>query len=68
MQSEILVNGERRSVPAGHTLAELVKELDLEGRRVAVELNEEIVPRSRYADHVLTGGDRVEVVVAIGGG
>ncbi len=68
MQSEILVNGEKRSVPAGQTLAELVRDLDLEGRRVAVEVNEEIVPRSRYAEHVLNGGDRVEVVAAIGGG
>lgn len=68
MQSEILVNGEKRSVPAGQTLAELVRNLDLEGRRVAVEVNEEIVPRSRYAEHVLNGGDRVEVVAAIGGG
>lgn len=68
MQSEILVNGEKRSVPTGQTLAELVRELDLEGRRVAVEVNEEIVPRSRYAEHVLNGGDRVEVVAAIGGG
>jgi len=68
MQSEITVNGEKRSVPEGQTLAELVQELDLEGRRVAVEVNEEIVPRSRYAEHVLNGGDRVEVVAAIGGG
>lgn len=68
MQSEIVVNGEKRSVPEGHTLAELVSELELEGRRVAVEVNEEIVPRSRYAEHVLNGGDRVEVVAAIGGG
>lgn len=68
MQSEILVNGETRSVPEGLTLAELVHELDLGGRRVAVEVNEVIVPRSRYAEHVLNGGDRVEVVAAIGGG
>lgn len=68
MQSEILVNGEKRSVPEGLTLAELVRELELEGRRVAVEVNEEIVPRSRYAEHILNGGDRVEVVAAIGGG
>ncbi|HSH42359.1 MAG TPA: sulfur carrier protein ThiS [Arenicellales bacterium] len=68
MNPEILVNGEKRQVPAGHTLAELVRELDLEGRRVAVEVNEEIVPRSRYAEHVLNSGDRVEVVAAIGGG
>lgn len=68
MQSEIIVNGEKRSVPEGLTLAELVHDLDLGGRRVAVEVNEEIVPRSRYAEHVLNGGDRVEVVAAIGGG
>lgn len=68
MSSQITVNGEKRAVPAGHTLAELVRELDLEGRRVAVEVNEEIVPRSRYAAHVLNVGDRVEVVAAIGGG
>jgi sulfur carrier protein len=68
MSSEIIVNGEKRSVPAGQTLAELVRELDLEGRRVAVEVNEEIVPRSQYSEHVLNGGDRVEVVAAIGGG
>jgi len=65
---QITVNGEKRPLSAGQTLAELVRELDLEGRRVAVEVNEEIVPRSRYEDHVLNSGDRVEVVAAIGGG
>lgn len=68
MKTQITVNGEKRPLPAGQTLAELVRELDLQGRRVAVEVNEEIVPRSRYEDHVLNGGDRVEVVAAIGGG
>jgi len=68
MVSEIYINGDRRPVPEGQTLADLVKELDLEGRRVAVEVNEEIVPRSRYGDFVLSSGDRVEVVAAIGGG
>jgi len=68
MKFEILVNGEKRPVPPGQTLAELVRELELDGRRVAVEVNEEIVPRSEYAGHVLNSGDRVEVVAAIGGG
>jgi sulfur carrier protein len=68
MQSEIIVNGEKRSVPAGHTLAELVADLALQERRVAVEVNREIVPRSRYSEHVLNSGDHVEVVAAIGGG
>lgn len=68
MNSEITVNGEKRPMPPGRTLAELVRELDLEGRRVAVEVNEEIVPRSEHAEHILNKGDRVEVVAAIGGG
>jgi len=68
MSSEIIVNGEKRPVPSGQTLSELVRELDLEGRRVAVEVNEEIVPRSEHAQYVLNSGDRVEVVAAIGGG
>lgn len=68
MHGEIVVNGEQRPLPEDRTLAALVRELELEGRRVAVEVNQEIVPRSQYAAHVLTGGDRVEVVAAIGGG
>ena len=68
MRSEIVVNGEKRFVPAGHTLAQLVADLALERHRVAVEVNEEIVPRSRYSERVLSAGDRVEVVTAIGGG
>jgi sulfur carrier protein len=65
---EIHVNGAPRSVPPGQTLAGLVAELDLTGRRVAVEINEEIVPRSRYGERVLAAGDCVEVISAVGGG
>ncbi|MBS1269216.1 MAG: Sulfur carrier protein ThiS [Gammaproteobacteria bacterium] len=68
MNSKITVNGETRPIPEGHTLAELVEALDLRDRRVAVEVNEEIVPRSQYAQRVLNGGDHIEVVAAIGGG
>ena len=50
------------------TLAALVASLDLGGRRMAVEINEEVIPRSEYADLVLDEGDRVEIVHAVGGG
>ena len=64
----IVVNGEERRVPAGTTAARLVEELGLAGRRIAMEVNGEIVPRSTYAEHRFRDGDRVEVVQAIGGG
>lgn len=65
---EITVNGEPREVPDGVTAAELIAQLELTGRRVAMEVNREIVPRGRYAEHRLRPGDRVEIVHAIGGG
>ena len=50
------------------TIADLVRELEMEGKRVAVERNGEIVPRSRHALTPLAAGDRIEVVAAVGGG
>ncbi len=65
---EILLNGEKRELASGESLAGLLDELGLAGRRLAVEVNEEIVPRSQYGAQRLNDGDRVEVVHAIGGG
>ncbi|MDH4275217.1 MAG: sulfur carrier protein ThiS [Gammaproteobacteria bacterium] len=65
---EIVVNGEARAVQSGYTAAQLVAALDLTDRRIAMEVNREIVPRSQYANFVFSAGDRVEVVQAIGGG
>lgn len=65
---QILVNGEPRSVAPGLTAAQLVELLELGGRRLAMEVNREILPRSQYAAHELRDGDRVEIVQAIGGG
>ncbi|MEK6749384.1 MAG: sulfur carrier protein ThiS [Pseudomonadota bacterium] len=65
---EIFVNGEMRAVHMGYTAAQLVAALDLAERRIAMEVNREIVPRSQYAGFVFSAGDRVEVVQAIGGG
>ena len=65
---EIIVNGETRSVADGYTAAQLVSDMGLEGRRIAMEVNLEIVPRSTYTDHTLKSGDRIEIVHAVGGG
>ncbi|WP_183382462.1 sulfur carrier protein ThiS [Halomonas stenophila] len=64
----IHVNGQERSVEARGTLACLLEALGLAASRIAVEVNEEVVPASRHADTVLAAGDRIEVVHAIGGG
>ena len=50
------------------TLLALLREAGLNARRVAVEVNQEVIPRSRHADHVLSDGDRIEIIQAIGGG
>jgi sulfur carrier protein len=65
---KIFLNGEEKTLPASVTVAGLLGELGLAGRRVAVEVNREIVPRSRHAQRRLAENDRVEVVFAIGGG
>ncbi|EPJ82251.1 thiamine biosynthesis protein ThiS [Pseudomonas syringae] len=64
----IQLNGEPLELPDGETVLALLTRLDLAGRRVAVELNLDIVPRSQHVSTVLSDGDQVEVVHAIGGG
>lgn len=64
----IYLNGEARQVPDNCSAAQLVEELALGGKRIAMEVNMEIVPRSSYADHTLRADDKVEIVHAIGGG
>lgn len=65
---KIYVNGTLRQIPSDCTVAELLRDLELADRRVAVEVNREIVPASEYGNQTLAAGDRVEVVHAIGGG
>ncbi|AZC25481.1 MULTISPECIES: sulfur carrier protein ThiS [Pseudomonas] len=64
----IQLNGESFELPDGSTVAALLTSLELTGRRIAVELNLDIVPRSQHAETTLNEGDQVEVVHAIGGG
>jgi len=65
---DIIINGEAQSLPAPLTVAELLAARGLEGKRVAVERNGEIVAKSRHAETLLAAGDRIEIVVAVGGG
>jgi sulfur carrier protein len=65
---QILVNGKAHAAADGATVAALLAELDLAGKRLAVEVNEDVIPRSRHPTHALAEGDRVEIVHAIGGG
>ena len=65
---DILLNGQTRPLPPGATIASLLDAEGLAGRRVAVEVNGQIVPRGVHATHALAEGDRVEVVHALGGG
>lgn len=64
----IVLNGSPRAVPVACTIAGLLREAGHGERRVAVEVNGEIVPRSAHAGHALAEGDRVEIVQALGGG
>ena len=64
----IRLNGEPRDIPDHSTAQDLVELLALVDKRLAMEVNREIVPRTTYAQHVLHEGDAVEIVHAIGGG
>ncbi len=65
---EILVNGTPHIVPDGTTAAQLLVILALQGKRLALEVNQELVPRSQFETFVLNANDTVEIVHAIGGG
>jgi len=64
----VIVNGATRQIPDSTSVAALVEEMALAGKRIALERNGEIVPRSRFAAQQLADGDKLEVVVAVGGG
>ena len=65
---EISLNGERRQFAAPLTVGTLIETLGYAGKRIAVERNGEIVPRGRHAEVWLAEGDKLEIVVAVGGG
>lgn len=65
---EVQINGMTQQLPAGLSLAQLLIHLQLQERRLAIEYNLDVIPRSEYATVCLQQGDRLEIVHAIGGG
>lgn len=68
MSISITVNGKARSISQAMSVAALLSELGIEGKKIAVERNLEIVPRSIYTDVTVGEGDRLEIVKIVGGG
>jgi sulfur carrier protein len=65
---QLTINGQSRQVQQDATVAQLLHDLQLEGKPVAVEVNLELVPKQRHAEHQLAEGDRLEIVTLVGGG
>jgi sulfur carrier protein len=64
----IIVNGQPRELDPPATVARLLAQLNTPTRGLAIEVNEQIVPRARHAEHLLADGDRLEIVSLVGGG
>ena len=64
----ITLNGQPKTLDSVNTVADLVRFLGYEGKRIAVERNGDIVPKSQHGQHALAEGDEIEIVVAVGGG
>jgi sulfur carrier protein len=64
----LTINGQSHALPTGSALTEAIKLFPVDGKRYAVELNGDIVPKSRHAVTALAPGDNIEIVIAVGGG
>ncbi len=64
----VSINGATRTFEQPISVAQLIQQMELTGKRIALERNGEIVPRSQFAQQMLADGDKLEVVVAVGGG
>lgn len=65
---DMIVNGKTVQVDNAATVSQLLEQLGFAGKRVAVEKNGEIVPKSQHADTAISADDKIEIVVAVGGG
>jgi sulfur carrier protein len=68
VRMQIIVNGEPREIPTASTVAALLRQLEMDPRRVAVEVNLTLVPRTEHDRRVLAEHDRLELVTLVGGG
>jgi sulfur carrier protein len=64
----LTINGQSQHFDTSINVTQLIEHLKLQGKRIAIERNGEIVPRSQFSEQFLTDGDQLEVVVAVGGG
>ena len=64
----VFINGEARNLERPISITELILQMELNGKRIALERNGEIVPRSQFNQQLLAPGDRLEIVIAVGGG
>jgi len=64
----VSINGATKTFDNPISVADLITSMQLTGKRIAIECNNEIVPRSQFAQQLLADGDKLEVVVAVGGG
>ena len=65
---QVIINGESKRLDPPLNVAQLLEQMALQGKRIAIERNGEIVPRSQFGEQALADGDRLEIVVAVGGG
>lgn len=65
---QLIINGQPQQFDSLLSLQQLLERMALQNKRIAVERNGEIVPRSQFTEQMLTNGDQLEIVVAVGGG
>ncbi|HMU64897.1 MAG: sulfur carrier protein ThiS [Nitrosomonas sp.] len=65
---QLIINGEPQQFESSLNLQQLLENMGLQNKRIAIEHNGEIIPRSRFSNYIVTEGDRLEIVVAVGGG
>ena len=65
---KLIINGQAKQFEAPINVTQLIDYLALQGKRVAIECNGEIIPRSQFSEQILVHGDQLEIVVAVGGG
>ncbi|MFQ5928755.1 MAG: sulfur carrier protein ThiS [Acidobacteriota bacterium] len=65
---EIIVNGKKTKIPPTWTIDDLIQDLELQRKQIAIEVNEQIISRERWSEQPLGSGDRIEIVHFVGGG
>ncbi|HNO75375.1 sulfur carrier protein ThiS [Nitrosomonas mobilis] len=65
---QLVINGQSQCFDNVNSVLQLLESLSLQDKRIAVECNGEIIPRSTFPSHLLTDGDQLEIIVAVGGG